>query len=100
MVQGAGVEAVNNGAMASIPGHPFWMEAARLLQQRVHVFDFGPVFQTGPKVIADALDHAAGTHLEAMQVNCRQDVVFEGLTSMTSHMFTRESHDKNALVLN
>lgn len=64
LFQGAGLEAVNNGAMASIPGHALWLEAAQILQERKTIMNFGPVFQTGPKVMVDTIDRVAGVNLE------------------------------------
>lgn len=69
-VQGAGLEAVNNGAMASIPGHALWLEAAQILQERKTIMNFGPVFQTGPKVMVDTIDRVAGVNLENIKACC------------------------------
>ena len=54
----SGLEGLNNGMMASVPGLPLWGLAAQVLQERAHAegaadWEKGPIYQTGPRVLGE-----------------------------------------------
>ncbi len=48
-------ELVNNAQMASVPGHPLWRAAMRLLLRNAAAGVRDPLYATGPRVITAAL---------------------------------------------
>ena len=54
----SGLEGLNNGMMASVPGLPLWGLAAQVLIERVYAtgaadWEQGPIYQTGPRVLGE-----------------------------------------------